>query len=84
MREFSFGLERMDNVLWMLLALWCVAAVGETVYLIAASLYTAAELMAAALELAAFALAIVQQIKQKAVLASCIRRAEPVKKNKEQ
>ena len=82
-REYSFGLERMENVLWILLALWAVAAGGEVVYLLLRSVYTGAELAAAALELLALGLMVLQQRAQKQVLAACIRRAEPAGNGKE-
>ena len=75
-REYAFGLGRMENALWVLLILWAVAAGGELVYLLIKRLFTAGELCAAGLELLAFALALIQQRRQTALLAACVQRPE--------
>ena len=81
-REFAFGLERMENVLWILWILWAVAAGGEVVYLLIKKLFTAAELLAAGMEAAAFALALWQQVRQSKTLDACVHKPEAAGKNK--
>ena len=79
-RQYCFGLERLENVLWILLVLWAVAAVGELIYLIAKAIFTGAELLAAGMELAAPGLMILQQKRQSDVLALCVHKPETPKK----
>lgn len=79
LREYSFGPERMENVLWILLILWGLAAAGEIVFILIKKAYAPKELLAAALELGAFGLMLLQQRGQKEMLSHCIHKAEPRK-----
>ena len=81
-RQYCFGLERMENVLWILLVLWAVAGGGELVYLLVKRLFSAGELLAAGMELGALGLMIWQQVCQSAVLASCIHKPESAEQKK--
>ena len=82
MRQYCFGLERMENVLWILLVLWAVAGGGELVYLLVKRIFATEELLSAGMELAALGLMIWQQICQSAVLSSCIHKPETAKQEK--
>ena len=82
-RQYCFGLERMENVLWMLLILWAVAGGGELVFLLIKRLFTAGELLAAGMELAALGLMIRQQLRQTAILSACIHKPEAAEEKKQ-
>lgn len=75
-RQYSFGLGRMENSLWILWILWAVAAVGEPVYMLVRADFAAPEPASAGLQLAALALALWQQRSQARVLAACIHKPE--------
>lgn len=79
-RQYSFGLGRMENALWIALLLWGVAAAGEVVYLLVRGVFTAPELAAAGMQLAALALGIWQQRVQSRLLSDCLHKPEASEK----
>ena len=83
-RQYCFGLERMENSLWVLLALWAVAAGGEVVYLLVKGLFTGPELLSAALQAGALALLFRQQRRQTILLGKCVHRPDRLEKKEKQ
>lgn len=75
-RQYSFGLGRMENALWGLWLLWGISLLGELVFILSHRAWATPESLSAVMMLAAELLAVLQQRSQSRLLSQCIHKPE--------